>query len=299
MSTLSEPAATPLQLNGFATTLRPAAIMGIINLTPDSFSDGGQFATVEAALEAAGRMIEAGADILDIGGESTRPGSEPVPETAEIDRIMPLLEALPKDRVLISVDSYKPAVQAAALRAGAHIINDITGGSEELFALAGQHQAGLVLMHAPAPPKVMQDHTGYPDLLTAVHSFLAERVRRAQEYRPGAIWADPGIGFGKTPAQNLQLMRSLQCFRFPGCGVLLGASRKSWIGHLTGAAVEERLPGSIVALVAAIQQGVSIVRVHDVAASVQARTVAGALFMRNKLIQPPMGTDCQRLHSGV
>lgn len=285
MSLHSDSNTGTLTLNGFSTRLRPAAIMGILNLTPDSFSDGGRYCSVNAAVDAAWEMIEAGADIIDLGGESTRPGSDPVDTKTELERVIPVLEALPKERVLLSVDSYKPAVQAAALKAGAHIINDITGGSNELYALAGKHQAGLILMHTPAPPKVMQDHTGYADVVAHVREFLEQKVHAAQSYKPGAIWTDPGIGFGKNLPQNLQLMRSLNAFRFEGCGVLLGASRKSWIGHLTGAAVEDRMAGSLVALAAAIQQNVSIIRVHDVAASVQARDVALALLKpENRII---------------
>jgi dihydropteroate synthase len=268
----------PLCLNGFRTCLRPHAIMGILNLTPDSFSDGGQYPSVEKALAAAGQMIAEGADILDLGGESTRPGSDPVSVETELQRVMPVLEALPKDRVLISVDSCKPEVQAAALAAGAHIINDISGGSDTLFELAQTHQAGLILMHTPAPPKTMQAHTDYDDVLECVANYLSARIQRAKEFNIPALWSDPGIGFGKTLEQNLQLMRNLDRFRLQGCGVLLGASRKSWIGHLTGAQVDQRLPASLVALTAAVSQGVEIIRVHDVAASVQARKAAEALF---------------------
>jgi dihydropteroate synthase len=279
MTVLNSPSTDQvLCLNGFNTQLRPYAIMGILNLTPDSFSDGGKYNSVQSAVTAAEKMIADGADILDLGGESTRPGSNPVDTETELERILPVLAALPKDRVLLSVDSQKPAVQAAALAAGAHIINDISGGNDALFKLAEKYQAGLILMHTPAPPKTMQSHTHYDDVVKSVADFLSRRIQQAQAYKIPALWADPGIGFGKTLQQNLQLMRHLEHFRFPGCGVLLGASRKSWIGHLTAADVSDRLPASLVALAAAVAQGVEIIRVHDVAASVQARATAAALF---------------------
>jgi dihydropteroate synthase len=279
MTASNSPSTKPwLCLNGFRTQLNPHAIMGILNLTPDSFSDGGKYPCVKSAVAAAEKMITEGADILDLGGESTRPGSDPVDVETELQRVIPVLEALPKNRVLLSVDSQKSEVQAAALAAGAHIINDVSGGSDTLFQMAAKYQAGLILMHTPAPPKNMQSHTHYPDVVETVAEFLATQVERAKTYPTPALWTDPGIGFGKTLEQNLSLMRHLERFRFPGCGILLGASRKTWIGNLTGAEVDNRLPGSLVALVAAILKGVEIIRVHDVAASVQARTVATALF---------------------
>jgi dihydropteroate synthase len=279
MTASNSPSTEPdLCLNGFSTRLKPHAIMGILNLTPDSFSDGGKYPSVKSAVAAAEKMIAEGADMLDLGGESTRPGSDPVDVKTELQRVIPVLEALPKNKVLISVDSQKTEVQAAALAAGAHIINDISGGSDTLFRMASQYQAGLILMHTPAEPKIMQSHTHYPDVVETVAEFLATQVERAKAYPIPAIWTDPGIGFGKTLEQNLSLMCNLNRFRIAGCGILLGASRKTWIGHLTGAEVNNRLPGSLVALVAAILKGVEIIRVHDVAASVQARTVATALF---------------------
>ncbi len=252
--------------------------MGILNLTPDSFSDGGKYPCIKSAVAAAQKMIADGADILDLGGESTRPGSDPVDVETELQRVIPVLEALPKNQVLLSVDSQKPEVQAAALATGAHIINDVSGGNDTLFKMAGEYQAGLILMHTPATPKYMQSHTDYPDVLEAVAEFLSTQIERAKAYPIPALWADPGIGFGKTLEQNLSLMRQLERFRFPDCGIILGASRKTWIGHLTGAEVDNRLAGSLVALVAAILQNVEIIRVHDVAASVQARAVTTALF---------------------
>ncbi len=255
--------------------------MGILNTTPDSFSDGGAYTSTEAAIRRALEMVQRGAAIVDIGGESTRPGSDPVSVGTELDRVLPVLKGLPKDRFIISVDSSKLEVQEAALQHGAHIINDIMGGSPELFKLAEAHRAGLVLMHTPAPPKTMQAHTDYTDVVTTVHAFFKERQTQIRQHALPAVWLDPGIGFGKTLDQNIALLRALPALRMDGCGLLLGASRKSWIGQLCDAPVDQRIGGSIAALVHAAIAGVDLFRVHDVFENAQALAVTMRLVKDN------------------
>ena len=270
-----------LTVNNREFTWRNPGVVGILNLTPDSFSDGGAYASVDAAVQRALAMIAEGATMIDLGGESTRPGSQPVSVETELDRLLPVLRALPKDQFPISVDSNKPEVQEVVLREGAHIINDIYGGSEELFVMAQKYHAGLILMHTPAPPDIMQSRTHYEDVVEDIHTWFAAKHRALHSYDLPAIWADPGIGFGKTLEQNLALLRNLQRFRFPGWGLLLGTSRKSWIEKLTGAPVEQRLGGSIASVVMAWQQGADLFRVHDVSETVQALQIAQAIAVPN------------------
>lgn len=266
-----------LTLNQHTFELRYPAVMGILNLTPDSFSDGGAYSSVDAAVAQAFRMMEQGAQLIDLGGESTRPGSAAVSVEEELSRVMPVLEALPKDRCVISVDSNKLAVQQAVLEAGAHVINDVLGGSDELFALAEKHQTGLVLMHTSARPEVMQQHTQYDDVVADVQAYLKARADMVSGYRVPALWLDPGIGFGKTLEQNLALMQDVDAFRVEGAGVLLGASRKSWLAKLCGAEVDARLGGSLAAALYGATKGVELLRVHDVLETVQALEVWASL----------------------
>ena len=245
-------------------------IMGVVNVTPDSFSDGGQFATRGDAIAHALQLVAEGAALLDIGGESTRPGSEVTPLETELERVLPVIEAIAgKTEALISIDTRKAEVARRALAAGAHIINDISAMTHDPAMLGVAAEAGVpvILMHALGDPKTMQDNPHYDDAPTDIYDYLAGRIAacEAASIRRDRIIVDPGIGFGKTIGHNLQVMASLALFHGLGCPVLLGASRKRFIGVLTNEPVAgQRLAGSIGAALAGAAQGVQIVRVHDV-----------------------------------
>lgn len=251
-------------------------IMGVVNVTPDSFSDGGLFLEPDAALAQARTLIAEGADILDIGGESTRPGAETVATRDEIARVVPVIAAIRRHwNGPISIDTRKAAVAEAALAAGATILNDVSAMTHDpdMAAVAGRAGVPLCLMHARGDPATMQDDPRYDSVLFDVHAFLAERIKVAVAagVAPGRIIVDPGIGFGKTPAHNLALMRGLATFHAFGCPILTGTSRKRFIGMLSGAAeARDRVPGSLATALYAVSQGVQIVRVHDVAETRQA-----------------------------
>jgi dihydropteroate synthase len=260
--------------------LKYPAIMGILNLTPDSFSDGGEFDDPGMAVERANLMYEQGAQIIDLGGESTRPGSDPVSEQEELARVLPVLERLPRDRFLISLDTTKPAVAWAGLQAGVHIINDISGGNPELLDLAERYRAGFVLMHAQGISKTMQVAPTYNNVVQEVQNFFDKKKEDLLRRHLPRVWIDPGIGFGKSLGHNLDLMRNLSTLQDETWGVLLGSSRKSWIGQLCDAPhPSDRLSGSIVSALASIAQGVEIVRVHDIAETQQAISVAKELAL--------------------
>ncbi|MBX9590180.1 MAG: dihydropteroate synthase [Hyphomonadaceae bacterium] len=252
--------------------------MGIVNVTPDSFSDGGRYLTADAAIAHALELEAEGADILDIGGESTRPGSEPIDIEAECRRVLPVIEGLAgRVRVPVSIDTRNGEVMRRAVEAGARIINDVSALGHDPMALAVAAASGLpvILMHAQGDPKTMQHNPTYEDVVLDVFDALGARVaacERAGIPRQRLI-VDPGIGFGKTLAHNLALLGSLTIFQGLGCAVLLGASRKSFIGKLTGAQAGDRLPGSLAAALIGVAQGVQILRVHDVAATRQALAV--------------------------
>jgi dihydropteroate synthase len=236
-------------------------VMGILNVTPDSFSDGGKFLEVDQAVARARAMVQAGADIIDIGGESTRPGSQPVSVADELRRVLPVIKALPD--LVVAIDTTKDEVARQAVAAGAQIINDI---SASLFAAAGDTGAGLVLMHMQGTPATMQQSPRYADVVHEVREFLADRIALAEAHgvKKTQIAVDPGIGFGKTVEHNRQLLAQLEQFRELGCPILVGASRKSFLGGQ----VHERLPGSLAAAAWAVAHGARIVRVHDVAETV-------------------------------
>jgi dihydropteroate synthase len=253
-------------------------VMGIVNATPDSFSDGGLAFEVDAAI-ARGLQLEAdGADILDIGGESSRPGSAPIPLGEELRRVIPVVEGLvSRAKVPISVDTTKPEVARAALEAGAAIINDICGlDSFEMAQVVNEFDAGVVLMHMRGEPATMQHAPIYDDVVSEVIAALADRFGRWGIARE-RIAIDPGIGFGKTIEHNLMLLRNLDRFASLGCAVLVGTSRKGFLGTLTGRAVSDRTTASVVSSLLAIRQGVGIVRVHDVAPMVDAIKVWTAI----------------------
>ncbi|WP_293776204.1 dihydropteroate synthase [uncultured Oxalicibacterium sp.] len=260
---------------------RRPLVMGILNVTPDSFSDGGRFIGLDAALSHADEMIAAGVDIIDIGGESSRPGSQPLSLQEELDRVMPLVFGLRDLGVPLSIDTYKPAVMHEALLAGADMINDINGfrGEGAWQAVAGS-DCGLCIMHMQKTPENMQQSPHYEDVLREVGDFLSERVTEARQIgiTDERISIDPGCGFGKTLEHNIALFRGTailqQRLDLP---VLIGVSRKTMIGTLTGKPIEQRMAGSVGAALAAAAQGARIVRVHDVAETVDALKVWEAL----------------------
>jgi dihydropteroate synthase len=266
---------------------RPALLMGVVNVTPDSFSDGGHHATAEAAVAHALQLEREGADILDIGGESTRPGAQPVPEAEELARVLPVLTALAgRAKATLSIDTRKPAVARAALAAGAGIVNDIAASQEsramaDLVATSG---AGYVCMHMQGTPATMQAAPCYEDVTSEVAGFFEAQLKRLtrQGVRPEQVVLDVGIGFGKLLEHNLRLLARLESFRRFNRPVLLGASRKSFLGGLLGAAVEARLPGSLACAAWAVMQGVQILRVHDVGATRDAVRVVEALQIRSE-----------------
>lgn len=249
--------------------------MGILNATPDSFSDGRCALSPDEAIDRALRLADEGADILDIGGESSRPGATPVPAEEEIRRVLPLIEALaPRLTIPISIDTTKAEVARAALDAGAAIINDITAltGDPAMARLAADRQAGVVLMHMRGRPDTMQIDPRYDDVLAEVHDWLARQVDRAESHGipRERIAVDPGIGFGKTFEHNMVILRNLHRFASLGCALLVGTSRKGFLGILTGRPVERRLAASVASALAALHAGADVVRVHDVAATVDA-----------------------------
>jgi len=257
--------------------------MGIVNVTPDSFSDGGLLSGPEDAIRHGARLADEGADVLDVGGESTRPGSDTVSIDEELDRVIPVIEGLSKalPDVPVSVDTRKPDVARAALDAGARIVNDIGGGRDpEMLGAVGPSGAGVVLMHMLRDPKTMQDDPRYADVVAEVTEFLRERIEAAvfagiPEER---ICIDPGIGFGKNVDHNLALLRAVPALRPLGATVMIGASRKGFIGVLTGVEEpSERLEGSLAVAVVAASLGADLVRVHDVAATVRALRVSDAI----------------------
>ena len=262
---------------------RPALVMGIVNVTPDSFSDGGRFLDPDKAIAHGVELARQGAAILDIGGESTRPGAAPVSEAEELRRVLPVIEALARGvNVLLSIDTLKPAVARAALRAGAAIVNDIGANrtDDALWHSVAEAGAGYVCLHMQGTPRTMQANPVYADVVHEVGEFFADRRRRlnAAGVADEQVVFDVGIGFGKTLEHNLQLLRRLADFRTLGRPLLLGVSRKSFIGRLVGADVSARLPGSLACACWALAQGVQILRTHDVAETVQAVRMTEALL---------------------
>jgi len=258
-------------------------IMGILNVTPDSFSDGGRFASPAQAVEEGIRMAGQGADIIDIGGESTRPGSEPVSADEELERVVPVVRGLAgKLDVPLSVDTMKAAVAREAVREGAEIVNDVSamGFDPAMAGTVAETGAALVLMHMRGTPKTMQTgDLAYGSLWGEVIGFLQERIRMAQEAGVdiGKIAVDPGLGFGKTAQDNLRLISELAELKVLGRPILVGPSRKSFVGHVTGAGVGERMEGTAAVVTAAILNGCQIVRVHDVASMKKVAMMADAL----------------------
>jgi dihydropteroate synthase len=258
-------------------------IMGVLNVTPDSFSDGGRYTSVEAAAAHASRLAEEGADIIDIGGESTRPGADPVSLEEELRRVIPVVEAVRAElpEICISVDTYKAKVAEEALRAGADMINDVSAlrFDPDMVRVAAEAGAPIVLMHMLGTPKTMQQDPTYDDVVGEISAFLGERISWAvsQGIERERIIIDPGIGFGKRPEHNTEILRRLGELKALGRPILLGTSRKSFLGALTKRPVEERLEETIASVVIGALHGADIVRVHDVGAVKYALTVADAI----------------------
>ena len=260
-----------------ANTEERALVMGILNVTPDSFSDGGSWFEADRAISRGLEMIAEGADIVDVGGESTRPGAAMVPVEEELRRVLPVVEAL-SSHVRVSIDTTKEAVAEAAALAGSTLINDV---SASLWPVAARCGVGWVAMHRSGVSATMQDDPRYDNVVTEVRDLLAERATQAAEAGVEEIWIDPGIGFGKTVHHNLELLAGLDTLVATGFPVLVGTSRKAFLGVLASgpdsapASVSDRLPGSLATATWALQQGAGMVRVHDVAATVQAALLVG------------------------
>jgi dihydropteroate synthase len=256
-------------------------LMGVVNVTPDSFSDGGLFLEPEAAIAHGKQLARDGADILDVGGESTRPGAEEVSAEEEVARTEPVVADLAGLGHEVSIDTSKLAVAEAALDAGAAIVNDVTAlrGDPEIGPLCAERGAGLILVHMQGTPRTMQDDPTYDDVVEDVKAFLAERVEAATAagVAEERIWVDPGIGFGKNLEHNLELLRRLGELRDLGRPLVVGTSRKSFIGKLDGSTAEDRIGGTIASSILAAAEGADVLRVHDVAEVAQAARVAAAI----------------------
>jgi dihydropteroate synthase len=266
-----------------------ARLMGVVNVTPDSFSDGGLFLDADVAIAHGRRLADEGAGILDVGGESTRPGAEAVSAEQELERVAPVIAALAGTGgpgATVSVDTSKAPVAAVALEAGAKIVNDVTAlrADPDLVGLCAARRCGVVLMHMQGTPRTMQEAPTYDDVVDDVKAFLAERIELAtgagiDEER---IWVDPGIGFGKTPEHNLELLRRLGELRALGRPIVIGTSRKSFLGRLTGRDVSGQLGGTVASNVAALVAGADVFRVHDVRELREALTVAETILGRRE-----------------
>jgi dihydropteroate synthase len=266
---------------------RPVLVMGIVNVTPDSFSDGGRFLAPEAAVAHALRLVEEGAEILDVGGESTRPHAAPVDESEELRRVLPVIQQLAsRVRVPISIDTQKPNVARAALEAGASIVNDVGAGREDetLWRVVAEARAGYVCVHMQGTPQTMQNHPVYTDVVREVRDFFLDRLGRLNDCGVAADQTilDIGIGFGKSLEHNLELLGGLRSFVGLERPLLVGVSRKSFIRKLLGADVAERLPASLAGACLGVEAGAHLVRVHDVRETTQALRMAEAILAHRK-----------------
>ncbi|MBU3644254.1 MAG: dihydropteroate synthase [Candidatus Methylopumilus sp.] len=256
-------------------------VMGILNVTPDSFSDGGKFHHIDAALTHAQQMIEQGADIIDIGGESTRPGAQPVMLEEELQRVIPVIQALSGCGAVLSVDTYKPEVMRAAIEAGVHMVNDVFALQQPGALQAVQDsQVAICLMHMQGTPQTMQVQPSYQNVLAEVQAFLTQRVEVVRQIGVGddRIVLDPGFGFGKKTAHNLTLLKHLAELHIANLPILAGLSRKSVLGQIVGQDADQRVFASVAASVLAVSHGANIVRVHDVKATVEALKVTTAVM---------------------
>ena len=277
----SPPVVRAWKVRGVDLVLDRPRIMGVVNVTPDSFSDGGNFLDARAAIEHGLRLIEEGADLIDVGGESTRPGAASVSIDEELGRVGPVVEALTAAGALVSIDTSKAPVATGAINAGAVVVNDVTAlGDPQMAAVVSRHQVGVVLMHMQGNPQTMQKEPRYRDVVGEVSGFLLERAAMAEAagVDRSSIAVDPGIGFGKTVDHNLVLLRDLGEFAALGYPLLVGTSRKSFLGKITGrSAPEDRDLASAVSIALAIERGADILRVHNVAACREAALLTLAI----------------------
>lgn len=274
-----------LHCGQFTLDLSSPRVMGILNVTPDSFSDGGNYSQTDLAVTQAHKLIAEGADILDIGGESTRPNAEPVSLQEELGRVIPVIEALAsKIDVPISIDTYKPAVMRAAIAAGASIVNDVKALQEDgAVAAVASADVAVCLMHMQGEPQNMQDDPHYDDVVKQVVAFLLERTAICEQagIQKNRLLIDPGFGFGKTRANNITLIQQLDMLVKTGFPVLVGLSRKSVLGQMTGNDIDARLYASVSAAVVSAMNGAKILRVHDVKATVEALKVVSAILPKD------------------
>jgi dihydropteroate synthase len=269
----------PMTCREYTLSFDRTLLMGVLNVTPDSFSDGGLFFDAETAATHAKQMVQDGADIIDVGGESTRPGSTPLSAKEEIQRVLPVVTRLTQElSVPISIDTYKPLVARACLKAGAHLVNDITGLVDPAMAtLVAKNDVPVIIMHMQGTPTNMQEHPVYHDVIKEINTFFHERIAVARNAGIKKTIIDPGIGFGKTLEHNLLILKHLDAFTTQGCPLLVGPSRKSFIGRITGLPAQERLEGTIAAVIVAVMNGAQLVRVHDVKECKRAIQVADAI----------------------
>ena len=259
-------------------------VMGILNVTPDSFSDGGEFNQTTSALDRAQKMIQNGVDIIDIGGQSTRPGAEQISLEEELNRVIPIIKAIrQQENIPISIDTTSAEVARTAIEAGADIINDISGGTydENMFSIAAQLEVPIILMHIKGTPQTMQSLTNYQNLIVEIKDFLEQQIRKAiaLKIKPSNIIIDPGIGFAKNVSQNIQLIQQLAQFKTLNSPILIGVSRKSFIGKITGRNnPKDRVWGTAAACCGAIANGADIIRVHDVSSMYDVAKVADAIW---------------------
>jgi dihydropteroate synthase len=266
---------------------RPALVMGILNVTPDSFSDGGRYLSVEHAVARGLSLVDEGADLLDVGGESTRPGAAMVSEQEELQRVLPVVtELVRRLNVPVSIDTMKPAVAAAALQCGASVVNDVAANRDEdsMWRVVAEAGAGYVCMHMQGNPRTMQEQPQYGDVVQEARRFFEDRLDGLARagVKPEQVVLDVGIGFGKTVEHNLKLLGAMQGFTTLSRPMLLGASRKSFIGKVLGIDIDQRVPASLACVCIGVQQGVNILRVHDVAATVQAVRMTEAILERTR-----------------
>lgn len=281
---------TDLRLRNASLSLDLPVVMGIVNVTPDSFSDGGRYQSVQHTIDSIGEMLDEGAKIIDIGGESTRPGADPVAVSEEMDRVLPVLETALKSfpNSIFSVDTTKFEVAEASLKLGAHIVNDVSGLRKEprLAGLCADYDAGYILMHSQGDPQTMQQNPEYKNVVQEIFDFLKAGIEQLQETGVSSVVIDPGIGFGKTLQNNLDIIKGLKKFITLDCPVLVGASRKSMIGELLGSRpADERLAGTLAVHYHCLMQGVNIVRVHDVKEAVDSVTIFEALQDKPRMVR--------------
>ncbi len=275
-----------LRLGSQTLSLDRPLVMGVLNVTPDSFSDGGKFFATDAAIRQAERMFEAGAAIVDVGGESTRPGAGQISEDEELDRVIPVIETISDGTdIAVSIDTSKPGVMRAAVNAGASMINDVYALRQDgAVEAASELDVAVCLMHMQGEPGTMQQNPGYQDIPGDILDFLSKRITACRDagIDDEKIVIDPGFGFGKTHEHNVRLLASLDRFQELGMPLLVGLSRKSTLGALTGKDVEERLPAGIAAAILAVERGAHIVRTHDVDETIDALKIASAVMQPGK-----------------